>query len=62
MHLSGVEALLGLLRCGAIVLTLWSVASVIVAVPVAALFRVQARAERIWQELQRRRAWRDGLH
>jgi hypothetical protein len=58
MHLFNVVALLALMRCVTTVLALWSVASVIVAVPVAALFRTQARAERIWEELERRRAWR----
>jgi hypothetical protein len=41
------------------VLAMWSLVSVIVAVPVAALFRMQARADRLWQEADRRRAWQE---
>ena len=59
MHLESVSGLLAVVRCVTAVLAFWSIASVIVAVPVAALFRVQARAERIWRELERRRIWRD---
>jgi len=61
MHLARVAGLIGVLRCVTEILAVWSIASVIVAVPVAALFRVQARTERIWQELSRRRAWRETL-
>ncbi len=57
LHLGMVGFALALVRCVTTVLAFWSVASVLVAVPVAALFRVQARAERIWRELDRRRAW-----
>lgn len=53
--------LLELLRCATLVVTLWSITSVIVAVPVAALFRVQARSERLWHEVERRRAWREAV-
>jgi hypothetical protein len=56
-----VDRFFELLRCATAILGLWSITSVIVAVPVAALFRVQARAERNWHELDRRRAWRDAL-
>ena len=59
MHLHGVDDLFDVLRCATLILGLWSITSVIVAVPVAALFRVQARADRIWHELNRRRAWRE---
>ncbi len=59
MHLSHVDAVLEALRGAALLVTLWSVTSVIVAVPVAALFRVQARTERDCQQLERRRAWRE---
>ena len=53
--------MLAVLRCVTTVLALWSVASVIVALPVAALFRLQARAERMWRELARREAWREAV-
>jgi hypothetical protein len=53
-----VGSALALLRCVTTVLALWSIASVLVALPVAALFRLQARAERLWRELERRQAWR----
>ncbi len=62
MHVHGVDDLSGVLRLASLVLALWSITSVIVAVPVAALFRVQSRAERIWHELDRRRAWREAVH
>ncbi len=62
MHLHGVDDLFELLRYASLVLGLWSITSVIVAVPVAALFRVQARADRLWHELDRRRAWREAVH
>lgn len=55
------DDLFNFLRCATLILGLWSVTSAIVAVPVAALFRVQARAERIWHELDRRRAWRQAI-
>lgn len=61
MHLDRVTDLMDALCCVTQILAVWSIASVIVAVPVAALFRVQARTERIWQELSRRRAWRETL-
>ena len=61
MHLVCVDGLLDLLRCATLVIALWSITSVIIAVPVAALFRVQARSERIWHELARRRAWREAV-
>jgi len=61
MHLHGVDDLFDVLRCATLILGLWSITSVIVAVPVAALFRVQARAERTWHELNRRRAWREAV-
>jgi len=54
-----VEEFLDLARGATLVIVLWSVIAVIVALPVAALFRVQARSERTWQELARRRAWRE---
>lgn len=59
MHLWHVVALGSLLRCAMAVLALWSLVSVIVAVPVAALFRMQARADRLWQEADRRRTWQE---
>lgn len=61
MHLDGVEALFGVLRSAILILGLWSMASLIVAVALAALFRVQARADRSWHELHRRRAWREAV-
>lgn len=61
MHLAHVAGLIGVLRCVTGILAVWSIASVVVAVPVAALFRVQAHTERVWQELSRRRAWREAL-
>ncbi len=61
MHLHGVDDLFDVLRCATLILGFWSITSVIVAVPVAALFRVQARADRIWHELNRRRAWREAV-
>ncbi len=57
MHVHGV--LLAVLRFALLVLGLWSITSVIVAVPVSALFRVQERTDRLWHELERRRAWRE---
>lgn len=56
------DAVLEVLRSAGLIAVGWSVTSVIVAVPVAALFRVQARTERIWQQLDRRRAWREDGH
>jgi hypothetical protein len=56
------DAVLEVLRSVVLIAVCWSVTSVIVAVPVAALFRVQARTERIWQQLERRRAWREDGH
>ncbi len=61
IHLPGVDDLFDALRLATLVLALWSVTSVIVAVPVAALFRVQARVDRLWHELDRRRAWREAV-
>jgi hypothetical protein len=61
IHLVVVDALVASLRCALLVLGAWSVTSVIVAVPVAAMFRVQARADRVWRQDQRRRAWRAAL-
>ncbi len=52
-------ALIAILRCAVTVLAFWSLGAVIAAFPVAAVFRMQARAERIWRELERRRAWRE---
>lgn len=56
MHASSV---ITFLRTITAVLALWSLAAVIAAVPVAALFRLQARADRIWRALERRRLWRE---
>jgi hypothetical protein len=47
------------LRCVIAMLGIWSLSSVVLAVPVAALFRAQARVERQWLEASRRRAWRE---
>lgn len=56
------DAVLEVLRSAALIAVCWSVTSVIVALPVAALFRVQERTERIWNQLERRRAWREDGH
>lgn len=45
----------------ALVLAIWSAASVIVSVPVAAVFRMQARWDRLWEEAERRRAWLEAM-
>lgn len=61
MHLPTVDDLIDVLRLATLIVGLWSVTSVIVAVPVAALFRVQARVDRLWHELDRRKAWREAI-
>lgn len=43
---------LGVLGC-------WTLASVVVAIPVSALFRAQARRELRWEQAERRRMWRE---
>lgn len=48
-----------ILRVALDVLALWTLASVVVALPVAALFRAQARRELRWRQAERRRMWLD---
>jgi hypothetical protein len=54
-----VDAVVATARIALLLLATWSLASVIVAVPIAALFRFQARIEELWQRAQRRRVWLD---
>jgi hypothetical protein len=54
-----VDAVVAAARIALLLLATWSLASVIVAVPIAALFRFQARIEELWQRAQRRREWLD---
>lgn len=44
------------------VLGLWTLTSVLVAVPVSALFRAQARREVRWRQAERRRIWLDAAN
>ncbi len=51
------ELVSGILRLGAVVVLAWSTVSILVALPVAALFRAQARLEERWRIAERRRVW-----
>ncbi|HYD39356.1 MAG TPA: hypothetical protein VEB43_00875 [Anaeromyxobacter sp.] len=46
-----------ILRIATAILGVWSAISVLVAFPVAALFRAQARREVLWRQAERRRVW-----
>jgi hypothetical protein len=52
-----VALLTEIVQAVAVVLAIWSVISVLVAIPVAALFRAQARFETRWLRAERRRLW-----
>ena len=51
------DSLASIVRFAIAVLGVWTLASVAVAVPVAALFRAQARREVQWRQAERRRMW-----
>ncbi len=46
-----------ILRVATAILGIWTALSVLVAFPVAALFRAQARREVLWRRAERRRVW-----
>ena len=51
------DSVASILRVAITVLGLWTLASVLVAFPMAALFRAQARREVRWRQAERRRLW-----
>ena len=46
-----------LLRIVLVVVGIWSLVAVLLAVPVAALFRLQGRINRLWRQIERRGSW-----
>lgn len=52
---------IAILGYAALLLAGWAILSVIVSIPLAAVFRLQARGEQLWEEAERRRAWREAL-
>ncbi|HET6412807.1 MAG TPA: hypothetical protein VFG53_12165 [Anaeromyxobacter sp.] len=51
-----------LLRIVLVVVGIWSLVAVLLAVPVAAVFRLQGRINRLWRQVERRSAWLEATH
>jgi hypothetical protein len=50
-----------ILNLATAILGVWTAVSVLIAFPVAAVFRAQARREVLWRQAERRRVWIEAL-
>lgn len=55
------DRLADILRVASAFLGVWSLVSVLVAFPLSAVFRAQARREVLWRQAERRRIWLEAV-
>lgn len=55
------DQLADILRFATAILGVWTLLSVLVAFPMSAVFRAQARREVLWQQAERRRIWLEAV-